>query len=185
MKPTYQLTDNDILVVKRDGKARWESNRKAGVKDKGVGNSPYPWFKDEIGLAGEIAFEGLTGLPRDKSIGPRKSNLDFLAVTGETIDTKATHYKTGSLLAVYGTEHQYSNIDVFVLMVGGPNTGWLMRYAGWAYHNELIVPERLGKKGEDYGLSYILEQYQLHKPVNWGVNGIRVHQVQQLAMAGL
>lgn len=118
-----KLEPSEVELYTLIGKARYDNNRQAKVRDtaaKRDKNDPYAF--DIIGAGGELSFFKLSGLyPKQlMEIYPRsmsaKTDLGDLVLDGLTIDVKTTNHKTGVLLA---TSAESKNVvDIFALMIG-------------------------------------------------------------------
>lgn len=153
----WTLSQTDQITVRELAKQRYESNRKANVRNQKIGKQTNE-FTDLQGLGGEFTFCRLLDLEPDTTIHPRSSmsdNGDLSLGDGTKVDVKTTHYPTGKLLVV---PWKVKNVEYYVLMVGTFPT---FRYNGAMHRDEILKASRLGSLG--YGQTYIAHQSELEE----------------------
>ena len=105
----------------------------------------------------EVAFQRMNGLEPVFELNKSFRWID-LWFRGQAIDVKQTVYFTGHLTALDWHDNPKNPLDIYVLMVGDfPR----YEYRGWAWKNELILPENM--KTLRYQPEFCLSQFRLHK----------------------
>lgn len=144
-------------TARRLAKARYDRNRREGVKDQKVG--PQSTEQTDLdGIAGEFVVCKFLNLWPDMETDHRP---DWDLVYQEphrglelTIDVKTTRYQSGKLLAVPGKALKIP--DVYCLVIGEMPT---FRIAGFALGEALVNPTTLTDLG--HGPTHALSQKAL------------------------
>lgn len=111
------------------------------------------------GYGAEVAFCRLVGEPPDLSIHTKTNYVD-LTYRGNIIDVKQTEYHYGNLIFKKKLDVPDNPVNMFVLLIGVfPE----YVYHGWAFRNELCVPEKIKYKGYKDDQPYCMTQDEIHK----------------------
>lgn len=147
------LTEWEFTICKWLANERYQSARKAGVKDAQIGPQPSA-ITDLVGICGEFAFCKAFNCVPDLTIGPRSGGVDA-CLHGMTIDVKTTARMDGNLLAPL--KKASVPCDAYVLVLGSD-----LQYvlAGWAFADELLHEDQVDDLG--WGPGYVMWQDELH-----------------------
>jgi hypothetical protein len=155
METKVKLTPWESKVARRLGQRRYEAARKAGVKDKKIGDQSHS-KTDEEGMGAEIAFAKLVNVYPDLDIKTRSGGHDCI-IKGLTCDVKQTDCPNGHLLATLKKLDYQCNI--YVLMVGLIPS---FEFVGWATASELMRKENIKDLG--HGKGYAMSWTRLRGP---------------------
>mgnify|MGYP001826134759 CR=1 FL=1 len=134
-------------------KCRYTQARENGRVDQKVGKQSN-WQTDLEGIGAELAYCKLFNLYPDTETTGHTPDEDAVHHTGQSVDVKATKYKSGHLVAVLGkAEHPAEH---YCMMIG---TFPHYRFAGYVHHEKLFRDENIKDLG--HGPGYALGQDQL------------------------
>lgn len=153
------ITESELKLADRIARERHQSNRDSGVSDQKIGpQSGYD--TDYNGIIGELAVAKRLNIYPDLAIEPGSGGID-LRFGNVTLDTKATEYTRGKLLAPIWKQHK-DHADVFVLVtIDWPDEGTVpdVDIAGWLQAEELLSDENVINLG--HGPTFGVEQSEL------------------------
>jgi len=160
------LTEEEKQWSMGGGYLRYASCREAGVFNARVGKQSDA-FTDQNGLAGELAFCKIFGIPKEQlSIAEPKSALkgedkggDVILPGGLTVDVKTTHWPDGRLIAAPRKEG--AGVQLYALMTGDIRKDASYTFQGFIRQEELFQDENIEYPG-GYGKSaYTAYQFEL------------------------
>ena len=150
------LSKTELEALGYVASLRYETNRKAGVKDVKMGSKEDPLEIMMIGLIAEYAFCKKFNIFQDLSSEPRSGTYDCLTPSGKRVDIKATRRRNGNLVR---TLKQNDDVDTYVLAVVDDNAA--VEFIGWISKEDFIKPENIKDLG--YGKTYFLGREHLNK----------------------
>ena len=134
------LSSVECEMAKMLGRARRQSNRAKGVKDRLVAKEE-PEHRDIEGVGAEIAFAKAYGLYPPFDIGIRSGSCDFF-VNGKSIDVKQSDYENARLIVSPDKADSERSCDIYVLATGKLP---MYNFRGYARKKSICNPKNLIK----------------------------------------
>jgi len=155
---TIRLSDTEVDVAGIAGRLRHQQNREGNTTNYMDGVAEEEQIeRDILGVKGELAFcKWARTYPGCLTCHNRRLTHDGVAF-GQRIDVKTRSWEEG-LLEVR-TNKQFSNTQVYVLIVGSKDDPAVFRLVGWAYAGDVYQPENLRSYAD--GERFVMEQEDL------------------------
>lgn len=148
------LDPDEVLICEVLGRMRSINARAARVRDVKIGKQNGE-EADVMGMKAEYAFAKLFNTFPDLGLTPRSGSADGV-ISGYAYDIKATHYKSGKLLATKKINH---HVDMYVLaVVTEPH---VVDFKGYLFKKDFIKESNLRDLG--HGEGYCVDQCDLKK----------------------